>query len=103
MIVTRTRPVPDPYSKLLPNPIRTRGYTRTRHCQAFHVPTMLICLKLGMSYSLISRLLMIMMTKYFYINIAKKEKTKKVKGGAEEGRGRGRGSLTYEALMTSFS
>jgi len=46
---------------------------------------------------------MIMMTKYFYINIAKKEKTKKVKGGAEEGRGRGRGSLTYEALMTSFS
>src|SRR6218665_2187306 len=40
---TRTRstgslpiPVPDPYSKLLPNPTRTRGYTRTCHCQAFH-------------------------------------------------------------------
>src|SRR6218665_2714302 len=99
VIRTRTRPVlkittqPDPYPR----------YTRTRHCQAFHIPTMLTCLKLGMSYSLISRLLMTMMTKYFYINIAKKEKTKNVKGGTEEGRGRGRGSLTYEALMTSFS
>src|SRR6218665_2409390 len=50
---TRTRsigqlpvPVPDPYSKLLPNPTRTRGYTRTRHCQAFpcivYVPATLI-------------------------------------------------------------
>src|SRR6218665_308888 len=38
-------PVPDPYSKLLPDPTRTRGYTRTRHCLAFpcirvvYVPT----------------------------------------------------------------
>src|SRR6218665_558452 len=59
---TRTRstgplpvPVPDPYSKLLPAPTRTRGYTRTRHCQAFicivYVPTKLIhcvCFQLGM-------------------------------------------------------
>src|SRR6218665_1098457 len=76
---TRTRsteslpvPVPDPYSSL--------------PCIVY-VPTMLTYLQLGMSYSLISRLLMIMMTKYFYTNIAKKEETKKGKGGAEEGRG----------------
>src|SRR6218665_2556924 len=40
---------------------------------------MLTCLQIGMSYSLISRLLMIMMTKYFYTNIAKKAETKKRK------------------------
>ena len=54
---TRTRstgplPVPDPYSKLLPDPTRTRGYTRTRHCQAFpcivYVPTRLIVRHVGM-------------------------------------------------------
>src|SRR6218665_3691365 len=81
---TRTRstgplavPIPDPYSKLLPDPARPRGYTRTRHCQAFpcivYVPTRLIGLQLGSSYSLINRLMMIMMMKYCYINTAKKE------------------------------
>src|SRR6218665_2535641 len=107
---TRTRstgslPVPDPYSKLLPDQYpRVYPYPSLSSLPCIvYVPTMLTCLQLGMSYSLISRLLMIMMTKYFYTNIAKKEETKKGKGGAEEGRGRGRGGLTYEALTTSFS
>src|SRR6218665_2466377 len=100
-----TVPVPDPYSKLLPDPSpRVYPYPTLSSLPCIvYVPTMLTCLKLGISYIPISRLLMIMMTKYFYINIAKKEETKKGKGGAEEGRGRGRGSLTYEALTTSFS
>src|SRR6218665_338464 len=112
-----TQPVPLAQDRY-PYPTRTQNYYPTRPVPAgiplpvtvkpfmhrlVYVPTMLTCLQLGMSHSLISRLLMIRMTKYFYTNIAKKEETKKGKGGAEEGRGRGRGSLTYEALTTSFS
>ena len=45
-------PIPDMYSKLLPDPTRTRGYTRTRHCQAFlcivYVPARLTGFQLGM-------------------------------------------------------
>src|SRR6218665_3579095 len=81
-----TRPVPVaqdrhpyPYPTRTQNyyPTRTRGYTRTRHCQAFpcivYVPTRLIGLQVGSSYSLINRLMMIMMMKYCYIHTAKKQ------------------------------
>src|SRR6218665_476433 len=55
----------DPYSKLLPDPTRPDPYPRgypypslsSLSCIVY-IPTMLTCLQLGMSYSLISRLLM---------------------------------------------
>ena len=101
-----TRPVPvaqvrypygrtrtDPYSKLLADPTRTRGYTRTRHCQAFlcivYVPTRLTGLQLGMykcCYSLRNRLVMIMITKYVYTTLLRRSGYYKGEKVQEDGR-----------------
>src|SRR6218665_102548 len=46
-------PVPDPYSKLLPDPTRTRGYTRTRQAVTF---------KRSYAYSLHSKTCIVILT-----------------------------------------
>jgi len=68
-------PVPDLYSKLLPDPTRTRGYTLYPSLSSLPMRSLCSCqaFNSACSYSLINRLMMFMMMRYVYNNTAKKE------------------------------
>src|SRR6218665_843370 len=97
---TRTRstgplpvPVPDTYSKFLPDPTRTRGYTRTRQ---LGLPMHSLCSykanRLATRHVVtlvnIGLWMMIIMMEYVYTNSAKKEESRKRKGRSSRREGK---------------